>query len=178
MKMKEVQLTFLKDQFWILSIGGAFQRANIYKTSENNIVHSEFKIKLREFIETNIIPVYVNLPNVSDNQHCKNIQNISNWATSQYSSLFIKNKFRIGICQKLLNLYLKYLWCAGIINEPPHCPIDRTILSKIFKSDIPNWTNINQINQYMSYISEIKRVSDNAGMSIALWELNTYQDKY
>jgi len=67
-----------------------FPKSKYLQTSENNIVHSEFKSKLREFIETNIIPVYVNLPNVSDNQHCKNIQNISNWATSQYSSLFIK----------------------------------------------------------------------------------------
>ena len=36
---------------------------------------------------------------------------------------------RIAQCQKSLSLYLKYLWCYGLIETPPVCPIDRVILS-------------------------------------------------
>lgn len=49
-------------------------------------------------------------------------------------------KLKFGRAQKILNGYLKYLWCAGRINTPPHCPFDdRVILRALPKRDDKFW---------------------------------------
>jgi len=37
--------------------------------------------------------------------------------------------FRISHSQKSISVYVKHLWCMGVIGEPKICPIDRIILS-------------------------------------------------
>ena len=35
---------------------------------------------------------------------------------------------KFGRAQKFFNMYFKFMWCAGKIPTPPHCPFDRKIL--------------------------------------------------
>jgi hypothetical protein len=49
---------------------------------------------------------------------------------------------RIGLAQKALNLYLKYLWCLGEIHEPPHCPLDSIVLGQVPGCKDVRWTLI------------------------------------
>ncbi len=60
--------------------------------------------------------------------------------TTEFKDILFGNGFRVGIAQKALNLYLKYLWCLGKITEPPHCPFDSIIISEI-KCNI-KWTEM------------------------------------
>ena len=74
---------------------------------------------------------------------------------------------------------LKYYWCSGWLkNEPPHCPIDRIILSlaKIKKEGkIPAWTRIIKIKDYKIYIQELKKIAK--PKSLAVWELGVFNRK-
>jgi hypothetical protein len=56
--------------------------------------------------------------------------------------------YKYGVAQKLLNLFLKYLWCLGTIAEPPHCPVDRIIIGKTCYKD-KNWTEIVQRSEQL-----------------------------
>lgn len=63
-------------------------------------------------------------------QISKNWQNLCSAASlsSEYVSVLADGRMKIGHAQKALNLYLKYMWCAGWVREPPHCPFDRIVL--------------------------------------------------
>ena len=85
-------------------------------------------------------------------------------------------RFNIGHSQKLINILLKYYWCLGWLkNEPPHCPLDRIVLSKAqikTEGKTPSWTKMDSIEDYKKYIKEIKKIAD--PKSIAIWELEIF----
>ena len=85
-------------------------------------------------------------------------------------------RFNIGHSQKLINILLKYYWCLGWLkNEPPHCPLDRIVLSKAqIKSEgkTPSWTKMDNVEDYKKYIKDIKKIAD--PKSVALWELEIF----
>lgn len=47
---------------------------------------------------------------ISDEAHLKNIQSVSDFS-NEYGDILTIGKLNFGVSQKLLNLYLKYLWC-------------------------------------------------------------------
>lgn len=82
-------------------------------------------------------------------------------------NLLVEEQPAFGVAQKALNLFLKYLWCFDLIEQPPHCPIDGQILGKIAWADKP-WPLFNRED----YEEAIKQVRNKAGdKSIGEWEL-------
>jgi hypothetical protein len=80
---------------------------------------------------------------------------------------------RIGIAQKAVNLYLKFLWCYGWIPEPPHCPIDRTVLEEV--GDNSSWTKIKDIPEY---VEKIKKIEAKKGdKSFSEWEYELFEKR-
>lgn len=127
---------FLYNEFWMLSVMGAFQHSGVYKIATET-QRKDFKNALKEHINTQILPLYHN--KVENDPHIANIINLMEFAnTHSYVNM------NIGIAQKLLNLYLKYLWCDGEIPTPPHFPVDRTIQMElgIKVTDIVPWTQM------------------------------------
>jgi hypothetical protein len=137
---------FMLYEIWSLSISGAFQRANVYKecppnTKEHQFekVKNDFKKQLR-IVVVEISKQYENI--VSESNHILNIETL----TSHNHSCLHNEYLNFGVSQKLLNLYLKYLWCSGFIPTPPHFPVDRLIQEKLFKKNLYNWTTMNKDN--------------------------------
>ncbi len=83
--------------------------------------------------------------------------------------------YRIGHAQKTLNLVLKYRWCLGLVPEPPHCPIDRIVLSKTTLANKLNWTEMDRIEEYDEAIRAVRVCAQATGQSIARWELATFE---
>lgn len=73
---------------------------------------------------------------VDDATHANNICEVADAMTAEFASCLRGGRFRIGIAQKCLNLYLKYLWCVGEILTPPHCPFDATMIARLTLSTI------------------------------------------
>lgn len=156
---------FLKGEFLYLSINGAFQHNSIYKIKDGP-ERSKFKNKVREILN-DLSKEYKN--KVDEKEHIDNILKLQSFFKENDE---ICKECSFGIAQKLLNLYLKYLWTAGYIEEPPHCPIDRMIISKA-KIKI-NWSEMTQA-EYQETITKLKEISkDN---SIAKWELEYWSRK-
>ncbi len=126
-----------------------------------------------EHCEQKIIPQYTE--KLSEEHHLANIKDlVKHIDKKKYGNLFdTEHKYRIGHAQKLLNLQLKYLWCAGMAVEPPHCPVDRIILN-IVKWKGTSWTKMNKIEKYKKSIEAIREIAKEKNQSIAAWELEVY----
>jgi hypothetical protein len=110
---------------------------------------------------------------VSESQHLENIAGLANRISANCHDVLIGGHLRIGTAQKALNLYLKYLWCLGRIPEPPHCPLDRTVISKLPPQRQVPWTQIDDIAVYQSIVQAAKEQAGSC--SLAEWELGVYE---
>jgi hypothetical protein len=110
---------------------------------------------------------------VEEEQHYQHIDNLIVRANSAATEVLVELGYKYGAAQKLLNLFLKYLWCLGTIAEPPHCPVDRIIIGQTRYKE-RNWTEIVRRSEYEEIIEDIRRLANREGTSIALWELSTH----
>jgi len=171
--MKALKQTFLHNEIWLLTFGGAFQRGNIYKANVSDANKSVFRNELKAFVDKHIIPQYKRI--VVESAHVLNIEAIV--ATSEnWKDILNDGKLTVGVAQKILNLVLKYYWCLGEIEMPPHCPLDRIIQQKGLKSkSIVNWTSLNDMDEYLRIMTDIKQVAQAKGKTIAEWELEVFK---
>ena len=119
---------FLISEFWILSWGASVQRAMLYKETATKDGRATFRKSIIQFVEEELLPNYKS--RISEEDHLSNIESLSDYGTKLGQKILCNDGYKIGVAQKLLNLQLKYLWCFGIVTEPPHCPIDRVIINK------------------------------------------------
>ena len=110
---------------------------------------------------------------MSEKKHCQNIENLSDVLSEKYGEILNGDNLCIGRAQKSLNLHLKYEWCRGnIIQIPPHCTVDRTILQKVGIHDA--WTKCDSIEEYKYWMERLK---EKAGeKELAEWELQAWLD--
>lgn len=144
---------FILHEIWILSTFGAFQRANIYKDGITETERKQFRNNLRRYIEDSLIIQYVD--DVTEENHIQNIMALSEY-TSEFSSILKQGRMNIGISQKLLNLYLKYLWCLDKISTPPHFPVDSIIQKKLKVTNAIPWTKMTTKEEYLRVIQVAK----------------------
>lgn len=173
---------FQISQFWALTIQASFAHSSIYVDKEEDEKEAFYELKKKQFrkemhhyITNDLIDKF---KENSDNLevHGEVIEALSNWTYKEYSHILNNQQLNIGICQKIINLYLKYLWCANYINfEPPHFPIDRKIQveARIPESEIVSWTT--EIESYEDdYLPLINRICNSKKDHLAKWELIKY----
>ena len=169
-KYSSAKKDFLKNEMWILAWGGASQRANIFpsKMGEKDRKTHRDEIKKTVFI---VFDQFESVEKISEELLMEKIS----YLVKKFNNGEIS--FNVGHSQKLINLMLKYYWCSGWLkNEPPHCPIDRIILSRAkIKNEgkTPAWTRIIKIKDYKKYIQELKKVAE--PKSLAVWELEAFK---
>jgi len=162
---------FIESQIWSLSISAAFQRGNIYKSS-GKINRDDFKRDLKEII----------VPRIDQSDSKNDYEFISLLEVFQKSiNEMIVNKgysegvkrFRFGTLQKLVNLYLKYLWCLGWLEKKPlHCPFDGIILKELNITD--NWTESDDVERYRVWVDTARKTAEAKELSIPQWELEIW----
>jgi hypothetical protein len=175
---------FLNNEIWILTFGGAFQRANIYKENYSEKIRTQFRKALRKEVEKLVAENYYQ--KVEEEQHIKTIKNLVIFS----KNLTIEGNcipINFGVAQKLLNLYLKYLWCLKEIPTPAHFPVDRIIQQKLIKILKVNklaslkllpWTQFEDETHYKEVINKAKLITDNVEeykeLSLAELELKIF----
>ncbi len=171
------RIEFVINELWILAWTASVQRARLYGEKTNSASSSAAVAKFREdvigFLAEKIIPQYVE--GCAEEQHYDNIETLVTYATKIDPGILGKAGYKYGVAQKLLNLALKYYWCLGLITEPPHCPIDRIVISKTKHNGRINWTQILRRSAYEEVIKEVKVLAQEERLSIPQWELAHYR---
>ena len=163
--------SFLRNEIQTLSILGALGRSRTYLKAASE----EDKASFRNALRFKIDEISENYrTTISEERHILNIIKLSDELTSQFPNCLIKRKFRIGIAQKVLNLYLKYLWCLSLIPTPPHCPFDSIVIKHLYGCGDLNWTSIDSMEDYKRLVNAAIEAAN--GKSIAEWELKIWTD--
>jgi hypothetical protein len=158
---------FLLSEIWSLSISAAFQRANVYG-SEYAHEREDYKKLLKKHLKS--IAEQYKTP-IDETTHIGNIFKISECG----HQCLANGKLNFGVCQKLLNLYLKYLWCLDLITTPPHFPIDRLIQQQLKVKQIVAWTNNMNDENYKKIIEFAKIRANSENLSLAELELMLFK---
>lgn len=167
--MDTLKERFFNNEFLTMSVLGALGRSRTYSRSVLEQDKNLFRIALREKL-SEIGNKYVSP--VTEEEHLSNITKLADDLSSKFSHCLKNGRFRIGIAQKALNLYLKYLWCVGLIPTPPHCPFDSIVISYIPGCSNLNWTSIDTIGDYKKLVNAARKKAD--GKPIAEWELEIW----
>ena len=163
---------FIDDQIYSLTLMATTQRSRIYRDGSSEEVRKAFRRDFQRALET-CAKDYLEL--VTSEQHLRNIESLSVCLSDRHGACLRDGRFRIGLAQKALNLYLKYLWCLGRIDaEPPHCPIDRIVLeqAKYPRTKAINWTDIDSMDEYLEIVQHVSEEANKRGQTLATWELD------
>lgn len=174
--MTAAQFTFVHNYIIIgNTFSAAFQRNPVYH--ETVITGDPRRRQLREFIAQKLVLIYQKSRadgEITEEILIKHITDLKQTVSAAYGPHLADGQLRIGTCQKLINIYLKFCWCLiPDFPEPPHCPVDRIILQELQAPfNYLSWTQLDDINEYKSIINQIRGVANNG--SIAKWELLAY----
>jgi hypothetical protein len=160
---------FLRNEFLTMSLLGALGRSRTYSADASDEDKARFRIAFRERLDK-ASRVYEST--VSEDKHCSNMISISEDLTPKFRHCLRSGRLRLGIVQKALNLYLKYLWCVNLIPRPPHCPFDSIVISNLPDCGDINWTSLDTIEEYKKLVAAAQRVYSDK--SLSEWELDLW----
>ncbi len=168
-QLQAIQRAFIEDEVFGLTLQGTVQRSGLYRSGLTEGARKAFQSGLKTKL-TKLLEHYRN--KVGEQQHCENIEELANGLSADYAQVLPNGRMKIGHAQKALNLYLKYMWCAGWIPEPPHCPFDRIVLQFVPECKNMQWTKLDSMADY-NRIVECSKIAA-AGQSLSIWELEIY----
>jgi len=170
----EDQKRFISYELRLLTINAALSTRDknypIYKASVKTHQRTEPKKAIRKVL-CELEEKYKKnpLPGI----HIEYITETADGLTKNIGKYLHKDRFRIGIAQKLINLHLKCLWCSGVIQEPPHCPIDG-IIRDIAKLKF-DWIISDDIEEYKTAIESLTQIAKRKNETLAQWELREFR---
>ena len=145
----------------------SLQRANAYLKCVTNSQKQPFKTAFKAELRK-IEPTYLNA--LDEQTHIQTIQSFADALSQQFPGILQNQHVRIGVAQKGVNLFLKYMWSLDRIPEPPHCPIDAIVLQEIGYD--AKWTQLDSVETYKEIIDVCKQRAGN--QSLAQWELELW----
>lgn len=173
MPAHEDKTGFLRYEVSILTLKAALSTraggAPIYSAVCREHQRTPIKAALRR--ELRDLEAKYSYGNISSNDHCEYIASLANRISQAYRDSLHGGRFRYGIAQKLVNLHLKYLWSLGLVEEPPHCPLDGIV------RDLANlnydWTTSDSQEKYVEAINSLEKLAQ--PRSLSLWELQEFR---
>lgn len=174
MPIQDDKSSFLAYELGLLSLAAALSTRKkdwpIYSEickgqDQRKNVHAAFRTELE-----NLATIYTER-SVTEKNHITMISAIADRISCQHESSLYKGRFRHGVTQKLVNIYLKYLWAAGVIPEPPHCPIDGIIRDLVGLHY--DWTISDSATEYVDAIEALKEHA--RPLTLATWELQNFR---
>jgi hypothetical protein len=157
---------FLKSEAAAAAIAASLQRSRTYTQGASDEERGRLREQMREALE--VIGGRYNA-HVSEPEHMDNLAEFQRRVSAGCERFLEGRELRIGVAQKALNLYLKYLWCMGEIPPPPHCPFDHRLISLLGRVSSINWTEMTERKLYEELVKEAKGKA--GGKSLAVWEL-------
>ena len=172
--MTPQQLGFLEYEFITSSLLAAFATRRkthpIYAAEVTDSQRNEVKQWVRSYLVA--LGKKYRSNDLTETEHVNEIRYLTVEAGKRYPLLLHKGEFRFGVAQKLINVYLKYLWAVGAVNSVHHCPLDGIINSEV---DLRyEWTTSNSESQYLNAISKLRAQVGTEPLQV--WEIRVFQN--
>jgi len=182
MNIEELKYRVIEDVIVRITLDGSFQRANIYSKSTD--IPEPRRTEFRSYLALELNKTLNRISGTkdyNDEDHYKIIQAFSDNVSEKYKLILENEKLRIGVSQKLINLYWKFSWLLkNDIIKPIHCPFDSIVIAQLPKlaNQVP-WTKMDSIDDYKALIAACHEIPaiHNSSKSIAEWELELYHGK-
>jgi hypothetical protein len=167
-KLGELQADFLKADFFRLAMAGIYGRRAVYLPDARESEKHRFKQRLMEMADS-LLDSYDGP--VPGSVHASNIELLS-----RISGMGLADgHLPFGEAQLFFNLFLKYLWCAGIVGHaPPHCPVDVELMDHVREAGGGDagighrWDMTKE--QYLDFMRGVERLTEGE-VGPAEWEL-------
>lgn len=171
-EINNLRQDFMRGAFFANAWHDASQHVKIYLVDEDDY---QFKENFREYLKTRsyqVVEMYQK-KQFSFEEHTQLITDFYNDVNTTFEG---KVTFSYGCSQKLLNVLLKYYWCADLLNgnQPAHMPLDSFILGALKIKGIC-WTKMDY-NQYIDCIEIARKAAENKNLSLSEWELITFKE--
>lgn len=142
-------------------------------------------MRIKKIRNSIAIELYATLKNIlskiefSDEHHYEVIESFAKNISSKHKNVLKDDNLRIGIAQKLINLYWKFSWLLKQdVKMPLHCPFDSVVIKGLDKSVWGiSWTKLEEISEYKMLVKAAREKADISGKCIAEWELDFYHKK-
>jgi len=170
MKNKNHIHPFIHGMFLRNSINAALARNPVYADGADLAMKQNFKSACKQRLTELGIRYYAwewDLP-----RYCQEIVSFSD-AISRASAVVLRDqRLKIGTSQKMISLYLKYLWLDGDPSKKPiGAVLDRGILVESGYQNPPAWTQLDDVEIYSNIQLCISRKAESEGYgSGAVWE--------
>jgi hypothetical protein len=175
---------FIQEMILRNSVNAALQTRGglgVFSKSANNQIKRDFKIKAKEWL-VQFGNSYIRAK-ISKITWCNKIQFLANLLTNEFKNDLIGKHLRIGISQKMISLYLKYLWLLGNEDKKPlFAVLDQKILNLARIKN--NWTELDSIEEYARIILKIDKFAKSQKSKTgenyfdgAEWEADKWKDK-
>lgn len=174
-QMSEEQWQFLEGEFLTLTVDAAIGHGTpTYVPNPTPEQRIALGRALRNGLRR-LVPRYSGV--VDEQEHVQNIKALASDVASHCAPFLVGGRLRFGRAQKALNLYLKYLWCAGRIPVPPHCPFDTIVIERLWARLPPeyrtaSWTAVEDDAPYLAWVSAASKVA--GPETLADWELRVW----
>ncbi len=174
MSLEKMKIDFIRREFLTLSINGAFQHNHVYEAQVSQDQKTVLKEEIYEELNKIVTEYNQSDINIDCETHITKIEGFRTWLEGKTEIIrpekHGEDGATFGTAQKLLNLYLKYMWCLGILNKiPPHCPLDSIILQKTLGLK-ERWKKMSK-GQYDVITKKMPNIE-----KIAEWELMEWEE--
>lgn len=159
------------------STNAAIQRANVYSSTTSQIGKNAFREDLKRWLTQLGLRYFA--WEYNGKKYCDEITSLKTHLNTRHSFLLNGGNVKIGVCQKAITLYLKYLWLLGDNSKKPiYATLDRGIMNLAGVTNPPNWTELDDIQEYERVVREIDNFAQNQGWeSGSVWEAETWTDE-
>jgi len=159
-----------------MSIHSALGRGNVYSTTATAEDKVAFKITCAEKL-TQLGNRYFAWEYDLD-RYIDEITTLCDSLSSLYGPILAQGRFRIGTAQKMISLYLKYLWLGGESAKKPLCAVlDRGVLALSGYPNPPLFTELDDPQIYRNIQIHIaKKCKSSQHGSPAVWEVDAWNN--
>lgn len=156
------------------SVNASLQRLTIYKAGVTHDQKRAFRETLKGWLKQLALRYYA--WEYDEEKYFSEISALRNYLLAQHGDILAK--MTIGVCQKSITLWLKYLWLSGDPSKKPiFATLDRGIMKSAKVPHPPNWSDIDTIDDYRRVVDHIDNHAKEKGFgSGAVWEAETWSD--
>jgi hypothetical protein len=168
---------FIKRMILRNSVNAALQRAGVYDCGADVQLKREFKEKAKVWLVA--FGNRYSREKASEKNWCNEIESLAKTLTEEFGNYLTGKRLRIGVSQKMISLYLKYLWLCGEGDKKPlFAVLDRKIMKLAGVTNPPNWTELDDIKEYERIVFEIDTFAKSKNYSDgAEWEAEEWNDE-